>query len=269
MDGARSLHREGAPPAESIQAPLPMSSAGSAAPELRIAGTDRARRCKEAEVYSKYLPLVGSRVLELGCGGAEQTVAIAGAAKGVSITALEVDRIQHEKNLSKRNLPNVSFKLGGAEAIPEAEESFDIVLMFKSLHHVPVALLEQALLEVHRVLRPGGFAYISEPVFAGAFNDIIRLFHDEEAVRRAAFEAVCAAVKAGLFEVVEEIFFEAPLKFDDFADFEKKIIRATHNEHRLSASVHAEVKRRMEGHATDSGIRFQAPMRVDLLRKPA
>ena len=41
-----------------------------------------------------------------------------------------------------------------------------------------------------RVLRPCGLVYISEPIYAGNFNDILRLFHDEQAVRLAAPAAV-------------------------------------------------------------------------------
>ena len=64
--------------------------------------------------------------------------------------------------------------------------AFDLALMLKSLHHVPLDLLDQALAEVHRVLRPQGLLYVSEPVFAGALNEVMRLFHDEEIVRAAA-----------------------------------------------------------------------------------
>ena len=82
----------------------------------------------------------------------------------------------------------------------------DVVLMFKSLHHVPVDLMDQALREIRRVLKPDGLVYISEPLFAGEFNEILRLFHDEQKVREAAFSAVKKAVDAGLFRLVEEIF---------------------------------------------------------------
>ena len=36
---------------------------------------------------------------------------------------------------------------------------------------------------------------LSEPVYAGEFNAILRLFHDEQQVREAAFAAVCRAVE--------------------------------------------------------------------------
>lgn len=103
--------------------------------------------------------------------------------------ALEVDERQHAKNLTLPDLTNVIFRHGAAEAIPEADGTFDIVLMFKSLHHVPMDSMDLAFQEIRRVLKPGGFVWISEPVYTGPFNDIVRLFHDEKTVREAAFAA--------------------------------------------------------------------------------
>ncbi len=59
--------------------------------------------------------------------------------------------------------------------------------MLKSLHHVPVESMAQALVDAARVLRPGGHLYVSEPVYAGPLNEVVRLFNDEGKVR-AAFE---------------------------------------------------------------------------------
>jgi|SRR5665213_32144 len=224
--------------------------------------------CREVDVYSQVLPLAGASVLELGCGRAELTCAIAAAYPDAAITALEVDSIQQARNVANVNLPNVSFAEGGAEAIPAAAASFDVVLMFKSLHHVPTQSLDRALVEVHRVLVPGGLAYISEPVYAGAYNEIVRIFHDEERVRRAAFDAVRAAIAKGLFALIEERFFYSPLRFDSFADFEDRVIGVTHTQHRLSSEQHATVRERFDTHIGPEGAHFEQPMRVDVLRKP-
>ena len=51
--------------------------------------------CDEREIYEALLPFDGARVLELGCGRAEKTRAIAKAGRVAAITAIEVDRIQH------------------------------------------------------------------------------------------------------------------------------------------------------------------------------
>jgi SAM-dependent methyltransferase len=234
---------------------------------MLIATKSTQRECDETEIYTTCLSLAGARIVELGCGAAQHTLSIAAMDPSIEITAYEIDEIQHQKNLQSNQPNNVSFKLAGAQSIPEPEQSFDIVMMFKSLHHVPLEDLEASFTEIHRVLKPGGFAYISEPVFAGEFNEILRLFHDEESVREAAFSALVAAVEAGLFENADEIFFNAPVKFNDFADFENKIIKATHSDHQLDTHTARLVKQRIEQYVDAAGIRFSAPMRVNLLRK--
>lgn len=235
---------------------------------MKIAVEQIEVNCPEAEIYERLLALDGKHILELGCGGAEITRNIASAGSERRITALEVDEIAHGKNLQITDLPNVSFGLAGAQDIPLENESVDVVLMFKSLHHVPVELMDVAMREISRVLKPGGLAYISEPIFAGPFNEILRLFHDESGVREAAFNTLNKAVDEGLFDLVEETFFNSPMKFESFADFENKVLKATHTHHHLDEQVYSQVKERFEGHVGEDGAHFKMPMRVDLLQRP-
>jgi ubiquinone/menaquinone biosynthesis C-methylase UbiE len=224
--------------------------------------------CSESDVYNRLLSLDDKHILELGCGNAEITRSIAASGAGRRITALEVDEIAHQKNLQIADLPNVMFGLSGAQQIPLEDESVDVVFMFKSLHHVPVDLMEASLHEIRRVLKPGGLAYISEPVFAGEFNEVLRLFHDEETVRKAAFYELQKAVNDGLFELVEETFFNSPGKYESFSEFENDTIKATHASHQLDDELYALVNQRFEQHMGDDGAHFLNPMRVDLLRRP-
>jgi len=244
------------------------SAGNSAATSMRYFGPAAQTVCKESEIYPQLLPLAGASILELGCGRAELTRKIASEYPDATITALEVDAIQHAINIRDNDLDNVTFAEGGAEAIPMAASSVDIVLMFKSLHHVATDQLATALREIHRVLVPGGLAYISEPVFAGAYNEIMRIFHDEERVRHAAFDAVRDAVGSGLFALVEERFFCSPLRFASFVEFEDRVLGVTHTVHRLSVEQQARVRARFLAHAGENGARFEQPMRIDLLRKP-
>ncbi len=224
--------------------------------------------CPEPEIYNRLLSLNNKHILELGCGGAHITRKIATSGTNRTITALEVDGIAHQKNLLVTDLPNVQFEFAGAQEIPLNDESVDVVFMFKSLHHVPMELMEASMHEIRRVLKPGGLAYISEPVFAGEFNEILRLFNDEEIVRAAAFSTLEKAVNDGLFELVEEVFFNSPRNYESFAEFENNTIKATHADHNLDEELYARVKRRFERHIGDDGAHFLNPIRVDLLRCP-
>ena len=235
---------------------------------MKLARTPIDRTCAEIEVIHALLSLDGKQILELGCGRAELTRLIATAGHDRHVVALEVDEIQHARNGAITDLDNVVFKLGGAEDIPAANGSIDVVFMFKSLHHVPPHLMAQSIEEIARVLHAGGYAYFSEPIFAGDFNEILRLFHDEQTVRDAAFRAVRHAVDSGKFRLVDEVFFNAPIHFEDFSDFDQQVIGATHSDHQLSAELYEQVRERFNQHVNEDGAHFAIPIRVDLLQKP-
>jgi ubiquinone/menaquinone biosynthesis C-methylase UbiE len=211
--------------------------------------------------------LDGADVAELGCGKADFARRLVERAGVARVEAFEVDRVQHRKNLDGPAHPKLAFRLGGAERIDLPDASVDGVVMMKSLHHVPVQHLDGALVEIRRVLKPGGWLYVSEPVYAGEFNEIVKLFHDEGEVRAAAYAALQRAGRAGVLEAELEREFMAPLAFRDFRDFAEKVIRATHSEHVLTDSLTEEVRRRFEDHMTPAGAKFTRPMRVNLLRR--
>ncbi|HEY8707225.1 MAG TPA: class I SAM-dependent methyltransferase [Burkholderiaceae bacterium] len=206
------------------------------------------------------------QIIELGCGAAQLARQLLTRWPACEVTGLEVDERQHAKNLLKPQ-QRLHFVPAGAQAIPFEAQRFDLALMLKSLHHVPLDQLGKALAEVHRVLRPEGLLYVSEPVFAGALNDVIRLFHDEERVRAAALRAVHAAVASGAWEQVAEKFFDMPVDYRDFAEFEQRMIGVTFVEHRLDPATLQAVRERFEPHMTPDGAHFVRPMRVNLLRR--
>lgn len=234
---------------------------------MKIASQKIDVNCPESEIYNRLLSLDNKHIVELGCGNADITRNIATSGVNRKVTAFEVDAVAHEKNLQLSGIPNVTFGLAGAQEIPLKDETVDVVFMFKSLHHVPLELMQDAMHEIRRVLKPGGYVYISEPVFAGDFNEILRLFHDEQKVREAAFNSVKKAVDDGLFRLVAETFFNSPMKFENFAEFENNTIKATHSNHSLDEDLYLLVKQRFEQHIGNDGAHFLMPMRVDLLQK--
>jgi SAM-dependent methyltransferase len=237
---------------------------------MQIARDGDLPRSSDFEQIGKMLPLEDARLLELGCGAAFTTRRLAESFPLREIVAMEVDRIQHERNLLIPDLPNVRFVYGGAQAIDLPDASVDAVIMLKSLHHVPVDEMDRAFEEIERVLRPGGLVYISEPVYAGDFNDILRLFNDERQVREAAFEAIRRAVASGRFTLERELHFYATTRFEGFEEFESRILGATHSTFELDDALYAQVKERFLPHVAADGIaEFLTPLRVDLLRRSA
>lgn len=232
---------------------------------MRIADPDVSLVADESDIINEMLSLAGARVLELGCGKADKTRLVARTA--ASVLALEVDTTQLASNRAAESPDNVRFEYGGAENIPAGDASVDIVMMFKSLHHVPTELMDSAFSEIRRVLKPGGMAYISEPVYAGDFNEILRLFHDEKVVREAAFAAEMRAVSTQRLSLLTQKFFLQPVHFDDFSQFENQILKVTHTDHQLSPALHDAVRLKFSEHLSASGANLHMPIRVDLFRK--
>jgi ubiquinone/menaquinone biosynthesis C-methylase UbiE len=222
------------------------------------------------EQIANCLPIRGGqRLIELGCGRAETTRQMAAMFPDLEIIATEVDRVQLKKNKQLDDLPNVSFQYGGAEAIQLPDHSVHYVVMLKSLHHVPMDLMDQSLNEISRVLVPGGLALIAEPIYEGDFNAILRIFNDEQEVRAAAFAAVQAAVNEGKFNLVQQVFFDSIVRFHGFEDYETRILNATHLDIEIDEALRHKIRSTFLPHLNADGIaEFAAPIRVDLIERP-
>lgn len=220
----------------------------------------------ELELLEALVPVAGREIIELGCGPARLARALLHRHRDARVTALEVDERQHARNLASPQ-ERLSFVAAGAEAIPFPDARFDVALMLKSLHHVPMPLMAQALGEVARVLRPGGFLYVSEPIYAGPFNELIRLFNDERVVRQAAQAALDEALREGPWQAVAERRFADPVAFRDFDEFEQRMMRPTFADHGIDDAKLAEVRAAFMPHAGPGGAHFVRPMHVRVLRR--
>jgi SAM-dependent methyltransferase len=220
----------------------------------------------ELDLMAELLPLAGRDIVELGCGAAAMARALLLRHPDCHVTALEVDQRQHAKNLAAP-AAGLHFMLGGAQAIPLPDAGFDIAWMLKSLHHVPLPLMAQALGEAARVLRPGGHLYVSEPVYAGPLNELIRHFNDEGVVRAAAQAALDEALRSGPWTQLAERRFAVPVRFADFADFERRMMRPTFADHHIDAAMLATVGAAFAPHCGPDGAHFTRPMHLRLLRR--
>lgn len=236
-------------------------------PAMSIHRPDAYRRLEEIDLMAELVPMAGLAVLELGCGAAWTTRLLVERLGAASVTATEVDRIQHQRNLALTDLPGVRFRYGGAERIEDPDATYDLAVMLKSLHHVPVPLMDQALGEIRRVLKPGGRFYCCEPVYWGPFNDVMRLIEDERTVREAAFAALTRAVGRGWFVLEREVFFESEGVYGDWPAFAARFVDVTHSERDLGPERRAAIRAAFEAHLTPAGARFFKPHRVDLLRR--
>jgi arsenite methyltransferase len=117
----------------------------------------------------RYLRLVaGERVLDLGSGGGMDSLLAAravepnGAVIGLDLSETMVERARHLANMLQAD--HVRFQRGEAEAMPFADEAFDVAYANGLLNLCPDK--PAVVSELRRVLKPGGRVVIAEITFA-------------------------------------------------------------------------------------------------------
>lgn len=102
--------------------------------------------------------LVNGDVLEVGCGEGRGISLMLGNCK--SFTA--IDKIGEAINKLKKNHPSAVFIDAVIPPFSQiADNSMDTVVSFQVIEHIQLDL--EFLKEIHRVLRPGGKAYLTTP----------------------------------------------------------------------------------------------------------
>lgn len=234
---------------------------------MQLLNYDITNTFNEIDLIESKLNLDNSNILELGCGAANFTKKLATNGINRKFSACEVDNIQHNKNI-QNTYENIEFFLCGAQELPFEDESFDFVFMFKSLHHVPLELLDKALSEIKRVLKPNALAYFSEPLFLGEQNRLIAMFHDEEEVRIKAFMALEKAVENNMFKLYEEIFFKSEVSYENFEDFKRRQMMQTFNDYTFTDELIEKIQIAYDHLSDKNGYAsFEKPFRVDILQK--
>jgi len=97
------------------------------------------------------------KVLEIGVGAGTdflQWVRAGAEAYGLDLTPEAIEHVRNRLNLY--GLEAKEYKVGDAENLPYADNSFDLVYSWGVIHHSPNTY--KALSEIYRVLKPGGKA---------------------------------------------------------------------------------------------------------------
>ncbi len=127
----------------------------------------------------------GQRVLDVACGtGILARTALVRVGAGGQIVGLDLN--QGMLDVARRKAPMLDWRLGRAEALPFAAESFDVVVSQFGLMFFQDRTA--ALREMMRVLRPGGRLAIAvwgaldaTPGYAAMVDLLVRLFGEEMA----------------------------------------------------------------------------------------
>ncbi|MBI4557681.1 MAG: methyltransferase domain-containing protein [Candidatus Hydrogenedentes bacterium] len=109
------------------------------------------------------LPLTdGMRALDVGCGTGLLTVAIAERHLQCQVEGIDASKPMIRVARKKRTRSNCIFRQALAEELPYPDQHFDIVTSALFFHHVNRGLKRRCLLEIHRVLKPGGRLVIAD-----------------------------------------------------------------------------------------------------------
>jgi SAM-dependent methyltransferase len=100
----------------------------------------------------------GMKILELGCGAGYFTKDL--ARSGAEIVAVDVSADLLEIAKTNCFASNVHYEIQDACALTYYDAAFDSVIGSSILHHLEI---EQALREIHRVLKAGGTICFTEP----------------------------------------------------------------------------------------------------------
>ena len=213
-----------------------------------------------------HVNIAGRQVLDVGCGAGglvrwlrERGAEPVGVECGDAMRALALEA-DPENALDYVNAVG--------QDLPFDDATFDVVTFIYSLHHVPENAMVDALTEAHRVLRPGGVAYIAEPVAAGLGHQVSRLIDDETEVRAHAQAAIDQADALG-FDRAAQRSYTTLRTYADFEAYESMMV-GIDPDRAAAMETHRDAVRDLfheHGTAGDDGVSFESSVVFDVLTK--
>jgi ubiquinone/menaquinone biosynthesis C-methylase UbiE len=150
-------------------------------PFARLIGAERARSVLVDQAALR----PHQRVLEVGCGTGSLTVQMKRRHPDVEVVGLDPDRkaLARAKRKAERAAVSIQFDQGFADALGYPSASFDRVFSCLMFHHLEHDDKAKMLLEVRRVLKPGGRLELLdlEQPKSGKASSLARFFHSAHA----------------------------------------------------------------------------------------
>ncbi len=213
-------------------------------------------------VINRFVSLPGKFVIDAGCGAMTFTRPLVD--HGARVLAIDPDPVQAKLNRAATPIANLEFVETGAEQLPVSSGTVDGVFFSYSLHHIPARLYPQVFEEVIRVLAPDGFLYVIEPIDC-PLNEVMKLFHDEDQERAAAWKAL-EQLAMSAFQSVQVVTYHHFTQYESWDDFATQFAGRSFNSLYTEADVRRPAVQKAFERLGGPAHRFSSPKQVMILQ---
>lgn len=216
------------------------------------------------EALAEVIEPFGKTIVDVGCG--DGAIVRHLARSGANAIGIEVSDAQLERARAKP-AGDETYRVGRGESLPFADGSVDVVLYLNSLHHLPPAVMEDALAEAARVLKKGGQLIAVEPLAEGNYFEAMRPIEDETEICSLAY----ATLLKGRSDLTAEgeLIYETIVRLRDADHFLQAVTAPDPARRERLPQVEAELRKNFQAYAQRDaeGPFLSAPMRRNLFRK--
>ena len=182
----------------------------------------RAVKADTFNIISNALHKAGAHnIIDFGCGHGEMAAKL--AASGFRVTG--IDPSEEALDKARQINPQAHYLTGTAEAPPVPLASFDAAYFLNSLHHVPPALMQKAVLSAIDTVRENGIVLVIEPMAAGSFFRAMRPVEDESEIRGLAVQVIDKLIAGGIVQLTDLQRWDRENSFSSLEDFTSYLLR--------------------------------------------
>ncbi|CAO3382352.1 UbiE/COQ5 methyltransferase [Azospirillum argentinense] len=199
-------------------------------------------------------------VVDVGCGDGALTRHFAGL--GARAIGIEINEGQLARARKAEPVAGADYRVGKGEALPLEDASVDAIVYSNSFHHLPLAVMADAMAEAARALKPGGTLVVVEPIAEGAYFEVILPIEDETEVRAAAYDTLKHPPLP--LQAVDETVYGTVVRYRDADHYLTHVTAVDPARRERLPPVEAEVRRRFaaSGRIDAEGMTaFDQPMR--------